>query len=530
MVGCSAFGCTTKSEKGYVMKKYPKDPARRKVWAAKVKRKGWTPSDTSVLCELHFEQSMWEKTREDGTKKLKPNAYPTIFSFSSKKEPRKPPKVRETTSMNYTAASTLPSTSASAQPTMFNPATETSQKSDILLDQHTMELINDLINYQEKMEFKLAPKLSQEDLTPTHFRTMRVSTSTHVVSHDVSSGLKFLAAQCNKAEYKTTAWFIDQVERWFKLMTSRHPVNALSKEKLQIYEELIEFLRNFIDLFTRIEVGEKKHWKPSQTGVNISTKSILDLQKELLSEDHYKFLLTARFTQDCLENLFSSVRIKQVIPNAAQFKNILRLISVSQFLSDVSKTSYEEDDREMLSGFLNVLEKKTKCVPTEETFTDIETTYEPPIMSYSDLSALYNVCGYIMSSIVKNGKTCEVCVGSVGTKTYNESLEYAGFTRIKCFREKCLFFCNNITFDFFRKLENIFLKYWCVAKDCDMDLKEFFRRKMEMVDGTHIIDCHNIKHQIVMRFSVFRLKISSKRRFKNLNKTNSSKSVAMHSI
>lgn len=93
MVGCAAYGCTNRSEKGYLMKKSPKDPVRRKIWTAKVKREGWKPTDASVLCEVHFDETMWEKTRVDGTRKLKNNAVPTIFTFSQIKT-RKPPAKR----------------------------------------------------------------------------------------------------------------------------------------------------------------------------------------------------------------------------------------------------------------------------------------------------------------------------------------------------------------------------------------------------------------------------------------------------
>lgn len=38
---------------------------------------------------------MWEKTRQDGTRKLKNNAVPTIFSFVKPKPKRKPPAERK---------------------------------------------------------------------------------------------------------------------------------------------------------------------------------------------------------------------------------------------------------------------------------------------------------------------------------------------------------------------------------------------------------------------------------------------------
>ncbi|KAJ8912810.1 hypothetical protein NQ315_014393, partial [Exocentrus adspersus] len=73
MVGCSAVGCSNRSEQGYTLKVFPNNPQRRKEWAAK----------------MHFEAEMWEKVREDGSRKLKWNTVPTIFSFVENKKKRK---------------------------------------------------------------------------------------------------------------------------------------------------------------------------------------------------------------------------------------------------------------------------------------------------------------------------------------------------------------------------------------------------------------------------------------------------------
>lgn len=80
---------------------------------------------------------------------------------------------------------------------------------------------------------------------------------------------------------------------------------------------------------------------------------MLHIQEEFLSVKNYKFLLTSRFSQDCLENFFYMIRSKQVIPNASQFKNNLKSVCVSQFLKDVSKSNYDEDDRRFLVDFLD---------------------------------------------------------------------------------------------------------------------------------------------------------------------------------
>jgi hypothetical protein len=134
--------------------------------------------------------------------------------------------------------------------------------------------IFDLVEFQNKLEFKLAPKLSEADLLPSHYDKMKVSKSTHVISHDVSCALTFVSQYLNKKEYITTAWFIDQVEKWFSLMTSRSPVNAISKHNIEKYNETITFFKDFMELIDSMEVGIEKIWKPCQTGILISTKSI----------------------------------------------------------------------------------------------------------------------------------------------------------------------------------------------------------------------------------------------------------------
>ncbi|XP_025073557.1 THAP domain-containing protein 2-like isoform X2 [Pogonomyrmex barbatus] len=85
MGGCSAPNCNNSSKKGYTMKVFPRDPERRAKWAANVGRQYWKPTNFSCLCEVHFEPTMWEK-RNDGLKKLKCNAVPTIFGFYLKKQ------------------------------------------------------------------------------------------------------------------------------------------------------------------------------------------------------------------------------------------------------------------------------------------------------------------------------------------------------------------------------------------------------------------------------------------------------------
>lgn len=58
MTGCSAVNCTNRSEQGFVLKVFPKDPNRRALWASKVKRQNWTPTNSSYLCEVSNFESL----------------------------------------------------------------------------------------------------------------------------------------------------------------------------------------------------------------------------------------------------------------------------------------------------------------------------------------------------------------------------------------------------------------------------------------------------------------------------------------
>nr|CAI5829075.1 unnamed protein product [Callosobruchus analis] len=98
MPGCAAVNCSNSAKKGFIMKRFPRNPVRRKEWLIKMRRDMWILTDYSCLCVVHFSSEMW-KAREDGTQKLKANAVPTVLSFSHPKKPRKPPVKRKLSSL-----------------------------------------------------------------------------------------------------------------------------------------------------------------------------------------------------------------------------------------------------------------------------------------------------------------------------------------------------------------------------------------------------------------------------------------------
>lgn len=186
---------------------------------------------------------------------------------------------------------------------------------------------------------------------------MRVSSTSNVLSYNISSAFNFLADEYSIPQYKTVAWFTNFMSRWFTIMTSRS-LFAFSKKNIEKYNEIISFLEQSIEFFSILTIGSDKRWKSFQTSAIISTTSFLQISIYLLNERDFIFVLGFRFIQDCIENTFSILRTKNQIPNLLQFKNNLKLISIAQFTRDINSGNYEEDDRQSLSGFLDILEEK----------------------------------------------------------------------------------------------------------------------------------------------------------------------------
>lgn len=147
---------------------------------------------------------------------------------------------------------------------------------------------------------------------------MRVKRARNILSTEVSAALYFLSDETDKLEYQTTAWFVEHIAKWFRLMTSRNLQSPISKFNITKYKETISFLEEMINLITRIHVGEAGIFKPIQKGFMLATKSAIELSQYLIECVGFKFVLTDRFTQDAVENLFSIIRSKHVTPNALQ--------------------------------------------------------------------------------------------------------------------------------------------------------------------------------------------------------------------
>jgi hypothetical protein len=254
----------------------------------------------------------------------------------------------------------------------------------------SIEPVKQLVKLQENSMLKLAPSLSAIHVLPGTYEKMKVSIAAQLLSHTTASAIRFLVDHGSlDKNCLSTAWFLDLVNTWFDTCNSRCFKSAL----FDVSNEKLQFLHSVIDIFTRLQFcGRRQGWKPIQTGVLISTKSILELHQTLVHKGNLKYLLTSRFTQDSLENLFSQVRgFGDSHPSPVQLRHNLRLICVAQFLQIPKYTSYEKDDDVYLLNFLKTNQRTTKAVNDED-------TVDPVMNSMSEFNENVSICYEVQTS------------------------------------------------------------------------------------------------------------------------------------
>lgn len=92
-----------------------------------------------------------------------------------------------------------------------------------------------------------------------------------------------------------------------------------------------------IDVFQNTVVQDG--WKPLNYGFVLTTLTFCNVA-ECLFKNGFDFVLGHRFSQDATENIFTQIRRKEgSMPTALKALRAIRLISVSQFVSEVKRSS-----------------------------------------------------------------------------------------------------------------------------------------------------------------------------------------------
>ncbi|KAH8037482.1 hypothetical protein HPB51_011631 [Rhipicephalus microplus] len=247
---------------------------------------------------------------------------------------------------------------------------------------------------------------------------MKVKPAFSLLNHDTAAALRFVVQRGDlPQEALTTAWFIETIHRWFKVLTSCTTKLGISKLNDQKYEDSLIFLKDTVTVFTDLKIGSpSKHvWKPMQTGIILVCKVALELQHYYLNEKGFFFVLLNRFAQDALENLFSTLRAKNAVPKALQFRSAIRAATFAQFFRPSRSGSYAIDDAPSLVGI-----DDTEAIEYPSDLLDI---------SMMEHESFIYLAGFVIKSVAKHTGICEQC------KTATVSNEASVLTKLKSYTD-----------------------------------------------------------------------------------------------
>jgi len=115
-------------------------------------------------------------------------------------------------------------------------------------------------------------------------------------------------------------------------------------------------------------------------------------------------LIRHRFTQDAIENVFSQIHRKsEATPTATQCLVTLKIISVSQFISDVKRSSYATDSDTYLIDFFQ--NPNYESISSINNFSDILFTHNAsnfPSDAFETETIDHNILTYISKINLKS--------------------------------------------------------------------------------------------------------------------------------
>ena len=262
---------------------------------------------------------------------------------------------------------------------------------------------------------------------------MRVKLATQVLSHSVAAGINALCNMGHLAdEAAATAEFIETFDQLFNAFNSAS-FKSTHKYKGALNDKSghIPFLQSCLRFLSKVRTGENSVI-PCITGWQISIQSLLQLWNELQNVG-FKYLLTNRLNQDCLENLFSAIRFKGGFrdnTDAQQFRAAFRHVMVDQLFVHSTTANCQFDTDKMLE-ISNITIEQKKGKQTNEDSLPVQ-----PVLVAVPAPSLpkRNVVAYMTGYLIKRYplESCVTCTELFKLASLPESSPVSDYELIRC--------------------------------------------------------------------------------------------------
>ena len=262
--------------------------------------------------------------------------------------------------------------------------------------------VQDFYEFDKTNPVKMAPKLTPKHVYLPAFTAMRVKYATQIMSHTVAAAISTLSTLGHlPASASKTAKFIDKFDKLFNAfnsisLTSSQPFrHALSNTS-----QHLDFLQNSLTFLNSVSKPDGKS-VPCLEGWKTSVNALTQLWSELHMHG-FKFLLTSRLNQDCVENMFSVIRGKggnRDNPDPQQFRAAFRQVVVDQLLKPSDFGNCQDDLDSILLSLNHMATEKTDKRCTESA-SEVNVVYRVDV-------SLPPPCGFLPCSSINVTGPCQ---------------------------------------------------------------------------------------------------------------------------
>lgn len=252
-------------------------------------------------------------------------------------------------------------------------------------------------------QIRMCPKLTEKHFYFNGFDKMKVKLAAQVLSNSVSAAIKtYVSFNVFPASYLDTAQFLSIVNNMYDCLNTSFQGNG-AQHMFSKFEQLrCEKFLQYKNLVTTIVFK-----KPNSTTDNlpfkrcllITLQSVYELTKHLFHTEGFSYFATRRCNQDCVENLFSTIRMKGLQrdnPTTTQFSAALKNIMVCAIFTNFQSSATNcEMDGDILIADSTLLHTNSVSKPLTQNCSTANLIPLLPNFNPIDNNTVSYIAGYV---------------------------------------------------------------------------------------------------------------------------------------
>ena len=285
---------------------------------------------------------------------------------------------------------------------------EWTEKLELDSDKVCWSHIVQLYEFCAKRKLKIASHIKRKFINIGHFNKMKVLPAMAVCSKATGHALRWVHKYYPEdfgPEVLTTAVFCEKVGEWSDIVNNYHRNMAFHADKPEKNEESFSKMDKFQEFYGTMKLHKDQsddEFKPTQRGVVMTNASIKWSVNELFTRHGFKYIPSALFSNDPVEQFHGDERSIQRNPTAKQFLDNAKLISVSHYMGHVKDTNHAVDEN---SKFMTCLRELQTIHQEEEEAACKDLNIDMDFINSNQLDlaesvALAYLAGYFLGKIL----------------------------------------------------------------------------------------------------------------------------------